>query len=507
LSQSAVKAHGSPSTPAQNEWGEEAMGKLSADDSGIRRTSPASGAELCCKSLAEVAVLLRRGDVSSEVVTRAVLDRIAALDGELHSYVNVAADSAIQQARTADREISSGAYRGPLHGIPVGVKDLVFTADMPTTCGSSILARWTPQYNATIVDRLRDAGAVLLGKHAMTEFAGTVYHPSVVRPTNPWKRDRWPGASSSGSAVATAAGLCFAAIGSDTGGSIRFPAAACGIVGLKPTYGRVSRWGVFPLAESLDHVGPLARTVEDAALVLQAVAGEDRFDPTTLRDPVPDYSAALKQGVKGFRLAVDEDFCTHLVEADVAQALLGAVRQFEQLGADVTRIHLSGLEGATAVWGTIFAVESAAAHEKIYAEHAAEYNPTFRSSLDESFKISATDYARALVKRNAILRALEKFLDHADLLLWPAMSAVTPPFEELAPGGVISAERAEDLLRFTAPLSLTGHPALTFGCGFNREGLPIELQLVGRRGEERSLLRAGYAYQQATGWHRRLPPV
>lgn len=483
------------------------MEKLSADGVEIRSASEAYAGELCRKSLAEVAGLLRRRELSSEELTRAVLDRIAALDVRLHSYLTLAADSALQRARAMDREIGSGLYRGPLHGIPVGLKDLVYTADMPTTCGSGILAGWKPDYDATVVRRLRDGGAVFLGKHAMTEFAGIAYHPSVVPPINPWKPDRWPGASSSGSAVATAAGLCFAAIGSDTGGSIRFPAAACGIVGLKPTYGRVSRWGVFPLAESLDHVGPLARTVEDAALVLQAMAGEDPLDPSTLRDPVPDYSAGLKRGIAGLRLALDEDFCVRSVEAEVAQALLAAARKFEELGAVVGKIRLSGLEGANATWGAIYAAESAAAHEQIYAAQAAGYGPIFRAALEQSFKIGSAQYARALSKRQAIRRAMEKSLDDADLQLWPAMSAVAPPFLELAPGGVISAERAEDLLRFTAPLNLTGHPAMTLRCGFNREGMPIELQLVARRGDEDSLLRAGFAYEEATEWHRRLVPL
>ena len=237
------------------------------------------------KSIAEAAGLIERREVSPVELTRAVLERIDALDAKLHAFITVAADVALRQARQAEAEIAAGTCRGALHGIPFGAKDLIDTQGIRTTCGSKILRDNVPGDDATVVRRLREAGAVLVGKLVMTEFAGIGYHPDVVPPLNPWNADHWTGQSSSGSGVAAAAGLCFATLGTDTGGSLRYPASACGVVGLKPTYGRVSRHGVFPLAETLDTVGPITRTVDDACIVLHAIAGEDGRDPTSLREP------------------------------------------------------------------------------------------------------------------------------------------------------------------------------------------------------------------------------
>jgi amidase len=461
---------------------------------------------LCLKPLAEVAALLRTGQVSSEELTRAVLDRIAALDHKLHSYLTIASDVALRHARAADREIAAGDYRGPLHGIPLGVKDLIYTLGIRTTCGSKILANFIPDYDATVVARLREAGAVLVGKHNMTEFAGIAYHPSITPPANPWISDRWPGASSSGSAVATATGLCFAAIGTDTGGSLRFPAAACGVVGLKPTYGKVSRHGVFNLAASLDHVGPITRTVEDSRIVLRAIAGYDLLDPTTRLEQVPQADRTTLH-VQEVRIGIDEAFCTNSIQPEVADSLLRAAEQLRSLGALITSAPVLGLEKATTVWATIYSGDSAAAHKALYAQHAADYNPTFRAGLEAAFTLRAADYACASARRPAITRAVDDLFKDADVLLWPAMGRTAQVFEELAPGGLISAATAEYLLRYTAPLSLTGHPSLTLCCGFDHDGMPIALQLVARHGQEEMLFRVGSSYQQATDWHKRVPPV
>jgi len=462
--------------------------------------------ELCRKPVSELSPLLERREISSQQLTAAVLERIAALDRELHSYIMVCAETAMEQARAADLEIASGRYRGPLHGVPLGVKDIVFTKGIRTTCGSKIMADFIPDEDATVVTRLRNSGAVLLGKHSMTEFAGIAYHPSIKPPVNPWNRERWPGASSSGSAVAVAAGLSFAAIGTDTGGSLRFPAAACGVVGLKPTYGAVSRHGVFPLAESLDHAGPITRSVQDACIVLHAIAGHDPLDPTTRRESPPDCSIA-HQDLRTLRVGIDQAFCTDGINAEVAAALLQAASQLRDLGAAVIPVQVSGLEEATSVWGTLYCGDSAAAHEKTYAQHAADYNPMFRAGLEAAFKVSASDYARATAKRAAVTRAIDDLLTDTDVLLWPAMGQTARIFEELAPGGVMAPETADYLLRYTAPMSVSGHPALVLCCGYDHDGMPIAMQLVARHGREDLLFRAGMAYQQSTDWHLRVPPV
>src|SRR5579863_2129979 len=259
---------------------------------------------LCFLSLSDLSSALRKREVTSVEATRAVLDRIHQLNPSLRAYLTVLDESALRQAEAADKEIAAGKYRGPLHGVPIAVKDLCWTKGVPTTCASRVLRDFRPDSNATVVDRFEAAGAVMLGKLHLTEFAMAWYHPEIPTPLNPWNDAFWPGASSSGSGVATAAGLCYAAIGTDTGGSIRFPSAANGIVGLKPTWGRVSRHGVFPLGESLDHIGPMTRTVADAALVLGAIAGRDSADDTSLSEPVDDYSVELKGGVHGIRIGV-----------------------------------------------------------------------------------------------------------------------------------------------------------------------------------------------------------
>src|ERR1700730_17451420 len=263
---------------------------------------------ICFLSLHELSAQLRDRKLSSAEVTRCVLDRIKQTNPKLRAYITVLEDSALSQASQADKEIEAGRWRGPLHGVPVAVKDLCQTKGVLTTCASRVLRDWRPDASAAVVERLEAAGAVILGKLNLTEFAVAWYHPEMPTPLNPWGADLWPGASSSGSGVATAAGLCFASIGTDTGGSIRFPSAACGIVGLKPTWGRVSRHGVFALGESLDHIGPMTRTVADAALMLGVIAGRDNADDTSLAAPLEDYSAALDRGVKGIRIGVDERY-------------------------------------------------------------------------------------------------------------------------------------------------------------------------------------------------------
>lgn len=471
------------------------------------QTITESASDLPARTLSEVAGLIERREISPVELTRSMLERIEALDSQLHSYITVSGDFALQQAKRAEEEITGGQYRGPLHGIPLAVKDLILTRDVRTTCASKIFAEWMADHDATVISKLYSSGAVLLGKLSLTEFAGIGYHPSITPPLNPWDRNRWPGSSSSGSAVATAAALCYGALGTDTGGSLRFPAAACGVVGLKPTYGRVSRYGVFPLAESLDHVGPMTRSVADAALILSAIAGFDPQDSTTLRDLVPDFGGALKETAPRLRIGIDWEYCTTGVDEEVKEALAGAVKLFEGLGASVQAVNMTLVEEAIAAWGTIFAAECVAAHEATYPAREADYSPAFRAFLQDGGKVRGVDYAKAHVTRQKVRRMLELLLSDVDLLLCPTMGLIPleldgRPFEE-----VISPERAHDLLRFTSPFSLTGNPSVAVPAGFSRDGLPLSLQVVGRYGEETTVLRAAHLYEQATEWHLRRPAL
>ncbi|CAN5772439.1 amidase [soil metagenome] len=463
--------------------------------------------EICTKTLTEAAGLIKSREVSPVELTRSMLERIETVDRELHSYITVASDFALKHAQQAEQEISKGDYRGPLHGVPLAVKDLIFTKDVRTTCASKILSEWVPDHNATVIERLYEAGAVLLGKLTLTEFAGVGYHPSVPPALNPWDANRWTGSSSSGSGVAMAASLCFGTLGTDTGGSIRFPSAACGVVGVKPTYGKVSRYGVFPLADSLDHVGPLTRRVEDAALILQAIAGFDRNDPTTRRERVPDYLEQLKAGVRGVRIGVDWSFCTNRVDPEISEAITAACKLLSDLGARIEETKLSGIEEAPAAWGVIFSAECAVAHEATYPSRAEDYSPPFRGFLQESEKIRGTDYVKAVAARQRVSRMIDDQLQIVDLLLCPTIGMVPMKLNGTAPEEIITPEVGNDLLSLTSPFSLSGNPTISLPCGFSRDGLPLSLQMIGRHAEEGLIMQAGYAYEEATEWHKLLPPI
>ena len=468
----------------------------------------ANVAELCTKTITEVAALIKNKEVSPVELTQAMLERIEAYDGKLHSYLTVTADFALEQARAAEQEIVNGTYRSPLHGIPIAVKDLCFTKGIRTTCSSKVLADWVPDYNATVIDKLYGAGAVLLGKLNMTEFALSGYHPSIQPPVNPWNPDRWPGASSSGSGAATAASLCFGSLGSDTGGSIRFPSAACGIVGVKQTYGKVSRHGVFPLGESLDHVGPMTRSVADAAVMLRSIAGFDPKDPTSRRESVRDYLDLIYNDITALRIGVDEAFCTEGADPEVAQAVLATVNVFKDLGADIREVKVSGIDYETLdSWFTICAAEALVAHAETYPSRADDYGPTFRSFLEEGVKVTGADYVKAHIARQSVCRMIDDLWQDVDLLLCPSMSNVPVPLKDFSPHARLSRKGAASLLRHTAPFDFSGSPTISVPCGFSSDGLPLSLQLVGRHSEEGIVMQAGHAYEQATEWHTRHPAL
>jgi amidase len=460
---------------------------------------------LALATLMDVAQQIHARKLSPVDLTRQMLDRIDALDPRFHSYVTVLADRALAQAKAAEAEIAGGHYRGPLHGVPLAVKDLCFMKGTVTTCGSQMLTEWMPDQNATVVWKLQQAGAVILGKLHLTEFALRWHHPYRPIPLNPWGEGRWPGVSSSGSGVATAAGLCFGAIGTDTGGSIRFPAASCGTVGLKPTYGRVSRAGVFPLAASLDHIGPLTRSVADAAAMLQAIAGPDPLDPTASRRPVPDYLGALTQGVAGLRIGVDERYITEGVHPDVSAAVKEAVRVLAELGAHIVAVTVPepDMQATTQAWLTLTGADALVAHEGMYPERAADYGP-FRELLDNTAKLRAQDYAKAHALRETFAAQFDPLFDQMDLLLCPTMPTTAPMMD--AQGNAIIQE-GYVRTRYTYVFNFSRNPTISLPCGFDSNGLPISLQFVGRHFEEDLLCRAGHAYEQATEWHTRKPSL
>lgn len=459
--------------------------------------------ELCRLTLTELGAQIRSKELTPVEVLSAVLDRIHGLDGHLKSYAVVMADAAQAEAATAALEIQAGNYRGPLHGVPIAVKDLCNTKGVHTMGGTPVLADNVPDHDATVVTRLKSAGAIVVGKLNMTEGAMAGYAPGADVPVNPWHAEYWSGASSSGSGVATAAALCFGSLGSDTGGSIRFPSAVNGIVGLKPTWGRVSRYGVLALAESLDHVGPMTRSTRDAALMLQTIAGVDPNDPTTLMDPVDDYLQQIDKGIAGVRIGVDEDYIRNGTDPELADAVMAAVKVLASLGANLVEIEMPDMEEYLEAFSTLCSAEALAAHAANYPSKRDMYGPYFRDWLDQGALVSGSDYARANQLRAACNGKVRLAFANIDVLACPSMSS--PPFKvtpEMMYGGMTDGLAATAaFLCFTAVYNYNGAPTLSLPCGFNNAGLPLSLQIVGRHLGERLICQVGHAYEQATDWH------
>jgi amidase len=454
--------------------------------------------------LTELAARIRARKISPVAVTRAQLDRIAALDGELGSYALVMAEVAMAQAEAAEAEIAGGRYRGPLHGVPIAVKDLCWTKGVPTAAGMAIHRDHRPVEDATVVRRLNEAGAVLLGKLQLTEGAYSDHHPSVTPPKNPWNADYWPGISSSGPGVATAAGLCFGSLASDTGGSIRWPSAANGLTGLKPTWGRVSRYGVFELAATLDHVGPMTRSAADAGAMLGAVAGSDPNDPTAVLDPVPDYLAVVGQGVRGLRVGVDAAWNGDDVDATTQAMLSDAAQTFRRLGADIVDAKFPEVTQAVVDWSPNCAVEAAVAHEATYPARKDEYGPVLASVIEAGRALSGFDYQKILLRRLELRGGVAALFGTIDLLLTPVHPFAPPTLAMIRTLGE-QPELIAKLQRYTCPFDMTGHPTITLPGGFSAAGLPIAFQLVAADLGEAALVRAGAAFQSVTSWHRRHP--
>lgn len=459
------------------------------------------------KTLTELGGLIRSKQVSPVEVTEAMLQRIEDYDGRYKSYATVMADHAMAAAHAAELEIIAGRYLGTFHGIPIAVKDLCFTNGVPTMGGSGAMRDHIPTFDATVVSRLESAGAVLLGKLNLTEGAMAGYHPDFQIPVNPWDPERWAGASSSGSGVATAAGLCFGSLGSDTGGSIRFPAAACGIVGLKPTWGRVSRYGVLALADSLDHVGPMTRSTADAAVMLQVIAGQDPMDPTSLPAPLTDMLEGLGQGARGVRIGLDSRYVEEDIDPELAQAVLAGVKVMEGLGAEIIEVRVPDMDDYVAAWNVLCSTEAAAAHQATYPSQRDDYGPWFRGWLDLGASKTGVDYAGANNVRAACNGLLRNVFENIDVLACPSMT--TPP-GRVKPEDLYGPMGERDSLtwgRFTVPFDFNGAPTLSLPCGLNSDGLPLSLQFVGKHLGEALLCRLGHAYEQATQWHNLRPNV
>lgn len=454
--------------------------------------------------LVELSELIRTREVTSLEVTTAILNRIATVDPNLHSYAHVSNETALDRAKTADDEIAHGHYRGPLHGVPIAVKDLCYTTDAPTASGGIVHAGYMAPHDATVVSRLRDAGAVLTGKLTMTEGAYTNHHPDLPTPINPWNPDTWSGVSSSGSGVAAAAGLCFGALGTDTGGSIRLPSSMNGVTGLKPTWGRVSRYGITPLAASMDHVGPMTRSARDCAAMLGVVAGADFLDPTSSLLPVPDYLGDIRLSTLP-QLGVDRALMESF-DDPTRQMLEGVVDVVRALGWGIVEVATPDFPGIANDWAALCAVETAQAHTATYPERADEYGPALRDLIELGLTITGIEFQTMQERRRAFIGRVRRLFQTVDLLLLPGVGFASPTVARLEQLGSDEALLAA-LLTPTAPIDIAGIPSLTMPGGFTGRGTPLGFQFVGAEYSEQLVLQAGHAYQSVTQFHRRHPSL
>jgi len=459
--------------------------------------------------IAELGPLLRDRSLSPVELTESYLGRIERLDPTLKTYIRVLPEQARAAARAAEIEIGSGGWRGPLHGVPLGLKDLFNLAGVPCTMGSSILRDNVPKVDATVVTRLKAAGAVIVGKQNLHEFAFgiTSENPHYGAVRNPWDLDRVPGGSSGGTAAAVAASLCAGGLGSDTGASIRAPASFCGVVGLKPTYGRVSRAGVLPLAWSLDHVGPLARSVADCALLLQAIAGSDPADASSSNAPVPDFSAELNQGVRGLRLGVPREHFFELLEPGVERLVREAIATLDRLGAHVEEVSLPHTLHAQVAGNAIMSSEAASLHAAWLRERSQDYGADVLQRIQGGLLVHATEYLHSQQMRTLVQHDFANAFTRVDVVLGPTVPLVAPRIgHTFEAGGPFNVAPRAIANRLTVPCNLTGMPAISVPCGFS-EGLPVGLQIMAPAFAESLLLRVAAAYEAACDWRAQRPPV
>ena len=457
-------------------------------------------------SVGELSRLIERKEVSPVEATEAYLERIDDLDFKFNSYLTVCRNEALQAARDAEQAIVQGNYLGPMHGIPVAVKDQLWSKGIRTTGGSRILADFIPDEDATVIANLKTAGAILLGKTNMADFAMTATH-RYSTPRNPWNLDMSTAGSSSGSGAATAAFLCATSLGEDTGGSVRQPAAWCGLAGLKPTWGRVSRYGLIGAVWSMDTIGPISRTAEDAAITLGAIAGYDPKDPYSWNTPVPDYQSALDGNISGMRAGVIiEQINSELVEPEVREAVVKAASALGEMGASVEEVSLPLTRHMTDISGPVNRVDGAFTHRNWIMERLRDYSHDLQISLLTGSIIPAQAYYKAQKLRTLLRTQILDSLKTYDVLMLPTAGQTAPRLEEGS--RVIADKQTAPLLPFmrTSAFNLAGVPAISVPCGFSSEGLPIGLQIAGGPGEEETVLKVAHAYERNTPWHAKRPP-
>jgi Asp-tRNA(Asn)/Glu-tRNA(Gln) amidotransferase A subunit family amidase len=448
-------------------------------------------------TVVEASAAIRAGELSPVELVETVLARIERLDPLIDSYVEVYAEEALAQAREAESAVGRGEPLGPLHGIPVALKDLYDMAGRSTLAGSAVRAGHRAEADSVVTSLLRAAGAILIGKTVTHEFAfGVISAPT----RNPWRVDTIPGGSSGGSAAAMSAGLCLAAMGTDTGGSIRIPSGLTGLVGLKPTFGRVSKRGVAPLSWSLDHTGPMTRTVADAALVFQAIAGYDAADPDAVDEPVTDVLAGLDAGVEGLRIGVPRNFFFDGVAPEVGDAVAAALDVLAGAGAVLVDVTVPDVELTPEAVTAIVGVEAALIHQEEMRTRPQDYTEDTRRRLAAGSMIPGTAYVAALHQRRRVAAGFRVAMSEVDILATPTLPVTAPPYGS-------SPDVMSVLSRLTAPMNAAGLPALAVPCGFGADTLPASLQLVGRPFDEATVLRAGQAFQQRTDWHTKQPPL
>jgi len=456
-------------------------------------------------TIAEAARLIETKELSPVELTESRLQRIDKLDGALHSFIRVTADQARVTAKACEAEIAAGRYRGPLHGIPLGLKDIYETAGIPTTGHSKVMQDHVPAVDAFTVARLKDAGCVVMGKLATHEFAfgGPSFDLPWPPARNPWDTSRFTGGSSSGTGASVAAGLVLGGTGSDTGGSIRGPAAFCGLAGIKPTYGLCSRAGILPLAFSLDHAGPMAWTAEDCAIMLQAMAGHDPADPASAQVTIPDYRKALTGDVKGLKIGLVRHFYTtdNVADAATRDAIDAAAKQYAEMGAELREITLSPLAEWASCGVLIMMCEAYAIHEANLRTRFTDFGEIFRGRMALAGLWSAADYVQALRRRRELVTELDRAMAGLDLVMTASAQSEAPKIDEVPKFAIM------DRPSLTMPFNVTGTPAMSVCCGYSPAGLPLSFQIVGKRFDDATVLRAADAYERATPWRERRPAL
>jgi aspartyl-tRNA(Asn)/glutamyl-tRNA(Gln) amidotransferase subunit A len=458
--------------------------------------------------LATLSHLIRTGDISPVELIESTFTEIDRRNPQLNAFITLFREQSLEAAGQAEKEIRDGQIRGALHGIPIAIKDIVHVAGTPTTCGSKFFAIDPSQPDATVTSKLKDAGAIIVGKTNLHEFAYgvTTENPHFGTTANPWNTSHVAGGSSGGSAVAVVTGFCAGALGTDTGGSVRIPAAMCGAVGLKPTYGRVSVSGVFELAQSLDCVGPICRRVEDVAVMMNALAGYDSGDVHSENRPVPDYTEALEDFVSGMKAGVPPHHCFEDLHPDVETNVAEAIKVLAELGVDVIELDLPSIPDAHQATLTILMAEASHFHQRRLAEHREDYGLDVREMLENGQKFSAADYVTAVRSRERTRREFAQAFEQVDFVLTPTVPVPAPLRSMMdASDGSDSNLIRPRLTQNTRIFNLLGLPAISVPCGFTKEGLPVGLQIAGRWWAEGELLRVAHAYEQATPWHRMCP--